>query len=281
MKIGILSDLHMDFGRIKPLESVGEDVLVLAGDIDVGLKHRVWVEQVARLDESRQVVMVAGNHEFYGGWREKTSGSRGSVRKGQDMQSVLARWRRVAEQTQNFHFLESETVVIDGVRFLGTTLWTDFRLCGDSAEVKSLARVGMNDFRAIAFNDGLRLNPELAERLHHEAREWLERQLHVPFDGPTVVVTHHAPSKRSTEKYVAPTGEESDPLSPCYASNLDDLARLADLWVHGHVHYSYDYTIGDCRVVCNPRGYAQSESNPEFDPALVLEIVANSETNLV
>jgi len=278
MKIGILSDLHMEFGKMKPLVPGGEDVLVLAGDSDVGLRHRSWVERVARLEPSRHVVMVAGNHEFYGGWREAATGRLGSVQRGQDMQSVLRRWREVSGQIENFHFLECDSVIIDGVRFLGTTLWTDFRLHGHSVEAKSLAEEGMNDFRAIAFDGTSPFRPHMSERLHRESKDWLAVQLRQPHDGPTIVVTHHAPSWRSTEKYIAATGEEFDPLSPCYASNLDELARLANLWIHGHVHYSYDYTIGDCRVICNPRGYGQVDSNSEFDLDFVVEFAVKWKT---
>ena len=272
MKIRICSDLHLEFGKVPPLEWEGEDVLVLAGDTGVGLHERRWVEQTGGIVADRHVVMIAGNHEFYGGWRPGEPGRRGAVRKGRDMTSVIERWRAIAEGVENFHFLESESAVIGGVRFLGAVLWTDFDLYGDPDQARLEARQSMNDFRLISGDGRTQFTPAQAAEAHLESRRWLERQLATPSAGVTVVVTHHCPSLLSGKKYLARIGADSDPLAPCFLSNLDHLAKLADLWVHGHTHESYDYTIGKCRVVCNPRGYAGVEENPAFDAAYTVDI---------
>ena len=136
----------------------------------------------------------------------------------------------------------------------------------------------MVDYRAIAWPDearpGLprRLRPEDTLRLHAEQRDWLLRELQRPFAGPTVVVTHHAPHRDSLAPRFA-----ADWISAAYVSELPAAAfdRPA-LWVHGHTHTSRDYRVGNCRVICNPRGYARGRGGPpenaEFDPALVVDV---------
>jgi len=272
MKIRICSDLHLEFGKLPPFASGGEDVLVMAGDTGVGLHERRWVERTAEQDPGRHIVMVAGNHEFYGGWKSGSSHRPQSVRKGQDIHSVIERWKGVASDIENFHFLERDAIVVAGVRFLGAVLWTDFNLYGDPAQAMFAAQQSMNDFRLIAFDGIRRFTPEVAAQLHDETVRWLEAQLAATFDGPTVVVTHHCPSILSGKKYFERNGIESDPLAPSFLSNLDHLAEQVDLWAHGHTHESYAYRISGCRVVCNPRGYAGVEENPEFDAQLTVEI---------
>lgn len=96
-----------------------------------------------------------------------------------------------------------------------------------------------------------------------------EGELRRPFDGATVLVTHHLPSYRS----VAPNFG-GHPLNPCYASNLDGLIERYKpaLWIHGHTHMSCDYQLGATRVVCNPRGYVNHNLNVDFKAGLVLRI---------
>jgi Icc-related predicted phosphoesterase len=106
-----------------------------------------------------------------------------------------------------------------------------------------------------------------AYRKHVETRDFIADELQKRRGQRTVVITHHAPSPRSI------AGEfRHDPLSACYASDLEDLIRetVPTLWVHGHVHYRNDYTIADTRIISNPRGYPGE--NTGFEPAFVVEI---------
>jgi len=114
-----------------------------------------------------------------------------------------------------------------------------------------------------------RFRPKDAAALHRASVAWLREKLAEPFDGPTVVVTHHAPSLRSV-----PAAWRDDPVSAAYASNLDWLVEEsgAALWVHGHVHESADYIISRTRVVCNPRGYWPKQPNPHFKPGLMVGV---------
>ena len=103
-----------------------------------------------------------------------------------------------------------------------------------------------------------KLQPRDTIQMHIAARQWLSNELMVPAQRKRIVITHHAPSRQS----VAPQYQD-DPLTPAYASRMESVVQLADLWIHGHMHDSFDYTVGECRVVCNPRGYASKGKRAE------------------
>ena len=254
MLIHILSDLHLEFGRFT-FPATNADVVVLAGDISVGMGHRDTVTQWCHDNPRKIFLMIAGNHEFY----------------QQDMDEELCKLIAWAEQVPNLYFLENNTeVLVTGsnysqqVRFVGCTLWTDMK--NYDTLVMQAVKEGMNDFRLIR-RDGVTFTPAMAADKHYMSRRWLEQVLAQEFDGPTVVVTHHAPSYKST-RY-------GGSLLDCgFASNLDDLILdfAPQLWIHGHMHDSLDYKIGETRIICNPRGYVGHKINYYFDPSLVVEV---------
>jgi predicted phosphodiesterase len=250
-KIRIHSDLHLEFSDWIP-PPVDADVIVLAGDIHVGVAGLQWMR---RHFPETPVLYVPGNHEFYGA-------------RVHDVQVAL----RDAAQRLGIHLLDTQELVIDGTRFLGATLWTDFALYGTDQErvAQSMADAKryMHDYRVIRYGAQGKFRPEHGLRLHMEQVQWLERRLAGPHDGATVVVTHHLPHPRSVHpKY------EDDPLNPAFASDLRHLVRPpVHLWVHGHTHESLDYAVNGTRVVCNPRGYIPMQPNPSFDPRLVVEV---------
>jgi len=251
MKLHILSDLHKEFSQFNP-PATDADVVVLAGDIDKGNKGVFWARQAF---PGKPVLYVPGNHEFYGTRRTETL-------------SLL----RVAGRQAGVQILDENEIVFDGVRFLGATLWTDFLLFGEAKKSTAMSdgQLCLNDFRAIREDDfAVAFTPARSIELHEHSLAWLKAKLNEPFDGKTVVVTHHLPSMRS----VIPRFKDSL-LSACFASELDDLFGLADIWVHGHTHDNLDYTENGTRVICNPRGYVtfSGAENFNFDPGLVIEI---------
>lgn len=252
MRLHILSDLHVEFGLIA-LPDVGADVIVLAGDTGVGMKG---VRRIAHEFPDKPVLFVAGNHEYYGG----------------NFQQVNQQLSQMHDD--RLHFLNNDAIIIDGVRFLGCTLWTDFRLFGNPVQAMLAAELDMNDFVNISFRDeqGKRkLKPEDTLALHRESRAWLESELDKSFDGPTVVITHHAPHPNS----LAP-GFTQDILSAAYVSDLTEMMGKAQLWIHGHTHSSWDYEVDGTRVICNPRGYYRHQPNPDFVPGLVVEVAGKA-----
>jgi predicted phosphodiesterase len=248
MRIQILSDIHNEFS-VLPVPRTDADVVILAGDIDLEDRAIAWAGQF-----DKPVIYLTGNHEYYKG----------------HYQTVNQRIKEAVTDT-DVHFLNDEVAVIQGVRFIGTTLWTDFDLFGDSNIAKLHAQDAMNDYRLIRYGpDYRRLRPSDTHMLFDNARAFLRDRLDEPFEGKTVIVTHHAPSIQSVQPIY-----KQDRLTPSFASDLEYLmGEPVSLWVHGHVHNSNDYCINGTRVVSNPRGYQRNGpcENPEFNPELVVEV---------
>jgi len=253
MKLNILSDLHLGFGAMnRPINDA--DVVVLAGDISRPREAAAWA---MRFD--KPVLYVPGNHEFYG---SSIDGAR------RELKALCA--------GTNVHLLDAGEVVLGGVRFLGATLWTDFRLDGAGAAREAAMREAvrfMRDFSVVRI-DGVPFTPQASAELFDAQAAWLEERLAEPHAGPTVVVTHHAPSPRSIHpRFVG------SPLNACFVSDAERLIdkRRVQLWIHGHTHDSFDYRVAGTRVVCNSRGYAKDgvNENPAFDANLRVEIDSN------
>jgi hypothetical protein len=160
---------------------------------------------------------------------------------------------------------------VAGTRFLGSTLWTafDFELAGTPMELAmEYARRSMPDYRIIRRETGAALTPRDTQATHFAHVRWLTNKLAEPFNGPTVVVTHHLPHRNSVHpKYAA------SPLNPAFATHLPHLVRPpVVLWIHGHTHESADYRVEGTRIVCNPRGYLPEAPNENFDPTLTIDI---------
>lgn len=268
MKIHAISDLHIDFAPYRPMDplplAIDADVVVLAGDLSNGLSGARWAK---RAFANKPVIYVAGNHEPYDGCLTATIAA-----------------IRAETAGSNVHFLENDSVVIDGVRFLGATLWSDFEIEGSSYREEAMfnARRGMNDFRVIEGADGKVFSPYEAAEIHRKTIEWLKFMLDQPFEGETVIVTHHGCSPKS----IHPRWAKSL-LNGAFTSDLDHLLGRSALWIHGHTHDSFDYVRHGTRVIVNPRGYCRSNfnqtrpagtpliekcENPAFNPNLVVEI---------
>jgi hypothetical protein len=142
-----------------------------------------------------------------------------------------------------------------GVRFLGCTLWTDYRLGDAQLEAMKAARRCLNDHRAISTRGGGEFSPRDALDEHHKSRTWLAGELSRQYDGVTVVVSHHGPHPFSVHPRYA-----GDLLKAAFVSDLTSLLSKANFWFHGHVHDAFDYEICGCRVVCNPLGYARDKN---------------------
>ena len=251
MRVHILSDLHLSV-RAMPSSPVQADVTILAGDI--GRPASAAMAWAAML--GRPVLYVPGNHEFYGG----------SI---PEVRRALGRSAR----EHGIHLLDQDTRVIGGVRFVGTTLWTDFALFGAEREDLAMAASAkvMRDFKVICNADGSMFTPVDSCALFAGQYAWLASILAEPFHGPTVVVTHHAPTPRSVHPRFA-----DSLVSAAFASDCTALMGQATLWVHGHTHDSFDYTMKATRVVCNPRGYCPEGviENPQFNPCLCVDVDA-------
>ncbi len=176
MKIHILSDLHTEFAQYIPSDvALDVDLVILAGDIGTKGRGVEW----ARKAFNSPVIYVAGNHEYF---REH-------------IDNTLEKMR--AASCERVRVLDNEEWIINGVRFLGATCWTDFSSTGNSILAKYEAQRGLNDYRKIRTAGYRKVVPDDFVLRNHFSFSWLRDRLGEPFAGPTVVVTHHAPSMLS------------------------------------------------------------------------------------
>jgi len=269
MRVHVASDLHLeylnrrfpDYLRVDRLYTPFADILVLAGDIHSGTR---MIEQFGHWPHP--VLYVPGNHEFY----------------DTAIDPQVAAMREASRDTAMV-VLSRDEYIDRGVRFLGCTLWTDYQLMGTGGrQLGSMlaCEARMADHRKImgVQKIGQGFSARQAYERHLEDRAWLEQKLDEPFAGRTVVITHHAPSRGSIHPRF-----RGDPCNAAFVSDLDELVMKADVWIHGHVHDSFDYRVGKCRVVTNPGSYAMSLGkvarpedlqweNPLFDPQKVIDI---------
>ncbi len=251
--IALLSDIHLEFSGGKFDHTPPDcDVVILAGDTAPGVAGLVWA---AETFGDTPVISIAGNHEMY--------------HQNRQMPRFYDKLHKKAKEL-GINFLQNETIVIGGVRFVCCTLWTDFSLVGNQPLAMLHAEGEMNDYQLIKQIGGgnLRAATVLAE--HEKSMEFLTEALATKFDGPTVVVTHHAPSEMSVGPHFKGRRENA-----FYASNLHRFIEVMDptIWAHGHMHSSSDYMIFDTRIITNPRGYVGRPGyNDDFDPNFVFEV---------
>ena len=287
MKIQLLSDLHLEVHPAwVPTPAPGADLLVLAGDIgsyqpgsgltdtDFGLArfspHNGW---------PTPVFFVPGNHEY----------------DMLDFDKAHDRLRASCERL-GIQWLEREVIVWpdpqQAVRFIGTTLWSDFDALGPThANPKNAVKTPFGTpttglltqqlkardkaFRAANYylkktGSTRHGEPMLAPAIREQAlvcQDWLTQALATPFDGTTVVVTHFAPSLKSADpRYGLAPGTAG------FCNALDHLLPQAQLWLHGHLHAPSQYVSGGCRVIANPLGYARKNEQSAFQAASCIEL---------
>ena len=253
MKLNILSDLHLSRCALA-IPQNDADAVVLAGDIARPREAVAWAA-----DFAKPVLYVPGNHEFYGA----------------SIAGAVAELKQLCSGT-GIRVLDNDEVDLSGVRFLGTTLWTDFMLFGEGEERAAAmreAQLHMRDFSRISVDEAGEepFTPAASAALFDAHVGWLKRKLAEPHDGPTVVITHHAPSRKSIHPRFA-----GSLLNACFVSDAEHMVESsgARLWIHGHTHDSFDYRLNGTRLVCNPRGYAKDSvnENPLFDANFMVEI---------
>lgn len=242
MKVHVLSDLHLEFSDFVPPPN-DADLVILAGDIYTKCRGVEWANRTFE----REVIYVCGNHEFYSGHIDHT----------------LRKMREAA--APHVHVLENQVWIQNEIRFLVTTGWTDFTSTDDKVAASMTCAALMNDFKLIRATESFRrLRPADVIDRNRVAFDFLKRDLSEPFDGKTVVVTHHCP--------VPEVGREQhyDHLSAAYFNRWHALLPLADVWIFGHTHRAVDTELDGCRIISNPLGYPGEETG--FVPNLTVKI---------
>ncbi|WP_332743041.1 metallophosphoesterase [Hydrogenophaga sp.] len=297
MNIQLLSDLHLEANpTFVPVPAGDADLLVLAGDIgsyqvrrdgsvmgepDWGLQRFSPLPQYAGWPAP--VVYVPGNHEY----------------DALDLDKAHAELRKVCDRL-GIQWLERETLQMQGVRLIGTTLWSDYDALGEHAPTPTPARHGRagavppkrapdplthrlqqreKAFRAANHylvkmggqRHGRLFDAEAMRALALDCQAWLRDALAQPFDGPTVVITHFAPTLHSMDPRYG-----RSPGTAGFCNGLDELLPLADLWLHGHLHCPTDVQVGRCRIVANPLGYQDKNEQAGFMPACCIRVSASA-----
>ena len=269
MKISLVSDVHLEFGDLDFENDQGAEVLILSGDICVAADVDVYDPRTSEHGFSRarsdriheffarccdrfpHVIYIVGNHEYY----------------HSDFATAFAHLKRVLSYLPRLHVLEKESITIGDITFLCGTLWTDMNQ--EDPDTLYRIRKHMNDFRVIRDSrnpvhykdpEGVfhtregRFSPETSVEEHRAMIKFVKESIDTNPTAKYVVVGHHSPSKLSTHPQYA----DQTMVNGAYSSNLDEFIMdhpQIKLWTHGHTHHEFDYMIGSCRVMCNPRGY--------------------------
>lgn len=308
MKIALCSDVHLEFGPLELFNDENADVLILSGDICLASEvndrdnfeirgatdrsnqfHKFFQECSARFPH---VLYVAGNHEHYHG----------------DYAKSLPRLKEKLAYLKNLHVLDKETFTLEGVTFVGGTLWTDmnkedpltlqgirhkmndYQIIEDSSELVNYKvyvpkdkPVGMTDEEWLALPHSDRhvvqfkqrvgvFTPEKSVEDHKQMMFAIAAAVEAaPADQKIVVVGHHAPCKQS----VKPRYKNDHLVNGAYSSDLSEFMLdnpKIKLWTHGHTHDVFDYMVGSTRIVCNPRGYIGYEQRADDFKLMYVEV---------
>lgn len=244
MKILVLSDLHNEFKVfIPPVTDV--DVVILAGDIDVKARGVAWAAEHFQCP----VLYVPGNHEYYGG----------------QLVHSLRKLREAAAKTPNVKILDRDEVIIDDVRFLGATGWTDYTATGNAPMAAIYARE-LKDFKQIRTSKYGRINPNDFAQECQASKAWFREKLSEPFSGHTVGIVHHAPTTEALKGHP----EAGTHLDASFANRWEDLmGEWIDLFVHGHNHQRSEFDLYGTRIVSNQRGYPGEMI--DFNPGFIVD----------
>jgi predicted phosphodiesterase len=295
MKIAQCSDIHLEFGSYA-FTDVNADVLILGGDtllsIDFEPLNLFQVPKSKRYHDFfkdastrfKDVIYIMGNHEHY----------------HSDFAKTAEHIRECIAEYKNVHFLDNNSVVIDGVTFIGGTMWTNMN--SRNPITIQVMKNKLNDFIAIQNSNVMRrtkvpvyerdengkiiynekpkykfitepssFSPDDAADEFYKFIDYLTSVVEQAPDEKFVVCTHHAPSRLSTK----PQYLEDFHMNGGYSSSLEEFILdhpQIKVWTHGHTHDKFDYSIGSTRIICNPRGYANFEASAdEFEP-LIFEV---------
>jgi predicted phosphodiesterase len=277
MRIQLISDLHLEnYPEFVPRAAPDVDVLVLAGDIGSYQEGSLLADDdfgLSRFSPRRpgsewpRVFYLPGNHEF----------------DALDYDATCLKLRSTCDAL-GIEWLERETITVGSVRFIGTTLWSDFEaLAKSKASVAEQTKALEKAYRAANFylgknstyRNGELMLAEDMRLLALECQAWLRNALAVPFDGATVTVTHFAPTLQSADPRYGIT-----PGTAGFCNSLDELLPLSQVWMHGHLHCPNDFIVSGaedgrpfkCRVVANPRGYPEKGEDRAFQETFVVEV---------
>jgi predicted phosphohydrolase len=247
MKIRQINDIHSDISEytIPILPTDVESTLVLPGDIGK-LKSQVYREFIKTASlQFKYVIFILGNHEYW----------------GTNIISAIEHAKTIAEDFENVYFLHDSFVIIDDIKFIGSTLWTALN------PVQALdASTYMNDYSRIRHGSQsepwkTKLRASDTQFFNFKSFEYIKQEVQNNTCSKLVIITHHAPSFQSVAPHYY-----GDKGNCYYCTDYEGfmMNNKIDNWLHGHIHWFKDYKVGNCRVTCNPRGYHGENINGPF-----------------
>jgi predicted phosphodiesterase len=254
MKIGYYSDLHLEFQDLE-IKNDDADVIVLAGDIHLGSQGIKWAADTFK----QPVIVIAGNHEGY-------------TRQNVNLEQIIY-GMRLASKGTNVHVLNNENIVINGVNFIGSTLWSDFNIYKKQKVSMQLAMAMVNDYSLIKLPTDKMINrlftPNDALTLFNEAITFIQTAIEP--DKENVIITHYGVDERCTHPQY-----HGDALSGAFISDLSEFItkhqESITAWIYGHTHHNQDFEIAGVPILTNQRGYAPNDQTPLFDEKKILNI---------
>jgi len=255
MKIQYCSDLHLEFhdnlrmmnAKDPALEVLG-DLLIIAGDVgylvDKNVEHlRLWKWMS---EHYRQVLMVAGNHEFYNNG---------------DIAAMGESWQKMFLPNVGYYY--NKVVRIDDIDFILSILWSRI-----SPVDEMVVQSGMNDHRQILYNRHRLTAKDITDEFEKNFA-FIQKSVETSDAEKIVVVTHHLPSFAAIDKRYS-----GDPLNAAFATELGDYIADSRIntWIYGHAHHQTDMMIGNTHLVSNPLGYVFAGEHYSFNASAVIEI---------
>lgn len=264
-KLWHLTDLHLDTGKLKLTKFPECDYVIITGDLAAKLGGWPIIESL--LSKGNIVLFILGNHEYH------SEAKKGIV----TMREIEERWKKKEKEYDNFHVLINDTVIFEDIRFIGGTLWTNFnnmdkKTKEEFSEMRDSVKV-YKSFRGSGYSrrGGVNVTVDDIYEKHKETVKYFESELSKPFNGKTVLLTHHAPLLESIDTRYKDDFESNG----CYVSDLSYLFKQykIDALFHGHIHQSKHYYYGNTLVTCNPRGYKMyNELNEDFDEGKIITL---------
>jgi predicted phosphodiesterase len=257
-KLGLISDLHLEHSMFE-LDNPGWDYLVIAGDLSTDInKMQLFLEKNA--PKNIPIIYVFGNHEY----------------EGRSIDSVYDLYKEGLKDFENVHILDNSTIVFDDIKFIGTTLWTNFELDGlDKKQEHMKWAKQFTDIKCMYVknkHDGkyYSMTPEDVLQLNEKAYKFLNYELrNSPFQGTKIVVSHFAPHKNSIHENF------KNKMNSYWVNHYEELMGFSDYWFHGHTHNSYNYIEEGTNVICNPRGVSKQfnlHGNRDFNKDFIVEV---------
>jgi Icc-related predicted phosphoesterase len=264
IKIWHLTDLHLDCGKLKLTKYPECDYVLITGDLASKLGGWGFIQDL--LSKNYIVIFILGNHEYH-------SENRKGIKTYKEIEEL---WKRKSKEFENFHVLINDTIEFEGIRFIGSTLWTNLNNLDQETidyfpEMRDSSKIYKSYYGSgYSRRGGRNISATDLYDLHKDSVDFIEKELQKEFNGLTVLGTHHAPLLESLD-----TRYKDSDSNGYYASDLSYLFEKYKITAafHGHIHQSKHYFYKGSLITCNPRGYRMyNEVNADFDEGKVIKL---------